>query len=594
MTVFIQSASPLAAATPGAYLGSVPRVFAVPTLPRPMPSAPARPTLSLFVSSPGDVGQERLLAERVLTRLQGRFAARAHLEPILWEHEPLRATGHFQSQIRPPSQTDIVVFILWARLGTRLPEQFDRADGSAYASGTEWEFEDAVEAHRTGGTPDLLVYRKTKDPQASLSSREELEERLRQKEALDAFIDRWFGSGGEEGFKAAFHTFETPDTFERLLETHLAKLVEAHLPDEVAVGGGNGRAAPGVRWHAGSPYRGLEPFRHEHAPVFFGRTRAVGEITAALEAQARATSAFVLVFGASGSGKSSVVRAGVGPTVTRPGVVEGIGLWRRAIVRPSDAPEGDLVRGLAEALTQAAALPDIAETGFGAEALAELLREAPKGAAAPIRAALHREAEQVAQTEGLPEAPEARLLVTLDQLEEIFSLDAVTPEARAAFAEAVAALAASGTVWIVGTMRSDFFARCAEVEALMRLKAGDGQYHLEAPSFAEIGQMIRYPAEAAGLKFERDTERGVSLDEVLHEAAAASPEALPLLSFTLAELYRQAHGGGRHDVCGLRGARGARRGAGQAGRGGLRRPAARRAGGAAGAGAADRDAGARG
>jgi WD40 repeat protein len=504
-----------------------------------MPAAP--PTLRLFVSSPGDVGQERLLAERVLTRLQGRFAARAQIEPILWEHEPLRATGHFQSQIRPPSETDIVVFILWARLGTRLPEQFDRADGTSYASGTEWEFEDAVEAHRAGGTPDLLVYRKTKTPQAALDDEDELAERLRQKKALDAFLDRWFGSGGEEGFKAAFHTFETPDAFERLLETHLAKLIAERLPEQAtaAAAGEGASAAQAVRWHAGSPYRGLEPFRHEHAPVFFGRTRAVGEITAALEAQARAASAFVLVFGASGSGKSSVVRAGVGPTVTRPGVVEGIGLWRRATVRPSDAPEGDLVAGLAAALLQDTALPGIADTGFGADELAELLREAPKGAAAPIRAALRQEAKAVAEAEGLPTPPEARLLVTLDQLEEMFSLGEVTEAGRAAFAEAVEALAASGAVWIVGTMRSDFFARCAEVEALMRLKKDTGQYHLEAPSFAEIGQMIRYPAEAAGLRFERDPERGVSLDEVLHEAAAASPEALPLLSFTLAELYRR-------------------------------------------------------
>jgi hypothetical protein len=72
-----------------------------------MPKLPLR----VFLSSPGDVGLERLLAVRVLERLQGEFAAAVAIEPILWEDLPLRATGHFQEQIVPPSQTDIVVAI---------------------------------------------------------------------------------------------------------------------------------------------------------------------------------------------------------------------------------------------------------------------------------------------------------------------------------------------------------------------------------------------------------------------------------------------------------------------------------------------------
>ena len=103
---------------------------------------PAGRILRIFISSPGDVGEERVIADRVVQRLKGEFDRFFTLEPILWEHEPLRATGHFQEQIIAPSKTDVLVCILWSRLGTRLPKDFTREDGTPYASGTEWEFED--------------------------------------------------------------------------------------------------------------------------------------------------------------------------------------------------------------------------------------------------------------------------------------------------------------------------------------------------------------------------------------------------------------------------------------------------------------------
>ena len=162
--------------------------------------------LRIFISSPGDVGEERVIAGRVIARLAGEFGQFLTLEPILWEHEPLRATAHFADEIVLPSKTDIVVCILWSRLGTRLPEGFKRDDGTPYASGTEFEFEDAARSYRQRGTPDLLVYRKTREAVAGLGDEPALLRRLEQKKALDAFIDRWFGSA-EDSFKAAFHAF---------------------------------------------------------------------------------------------------------------------------------------------------------------------------------------------------------------------------------------------------------------------------------------------------------------------------------------------------------------------------------------------------
>src|SRR5437868_335719 len=99
-------------------------------------------TLSIFVSSPGDVGREREIAARVLRRVAAEWAGRLVLKPYFWEYEPMRATCDFQGQIPKPSQFDIVVCILWSRLGSKLRRECRRPDGTEYGSGTEFEFED--------------------------------------------------------------------------------------------------------------------------------------------------------------------------------------------------------------------------------------------------------------------------------------------------------------------------------------------------------------------------------------------------------------------------------------------------------------------
>ena len=493
------------------------------------------PRLRIFVSSPGDVNEERVLANRVIKRLADDLRDRVTVEPVFWEHEPLLATASFQDQIIRPSETDIVVCILWSRVGTRLPSHLRRPDGTTYTSGTEYEFEDAVEARRQTGRPDLIVYRKTAEPVVSLADEDALVKRLTQKKALDQFVSKWFHNPDEGTLIAAFHTFLSSAEFEERLETHLRKMVLQRLPVDDGT-----RTSVSLKpsWTSGSPFRGLQAFDFEHAPIFFGRTKAIGDVLNALRQQAAASRAFVLVLGASGSGKSSLVRAGVLPLLTQPGVVEGVGLWRRAILRPSDAG-GNIFQSLTAALIRPEALPELTADGTAADAISRDLRENPKAIALLIKGGLSQAAAELARSQNLAKQPDARLVVFVDQLEELFTSDRTTAEDRRAFVDALSALARSGRVWVIGTLRSDFYPRCAEISELVALKEGAGSYDLMLPSPSEIGQMVRQPAHAAGLRFEEDPASGEHLDDLLRDAAVASPESLPLLEFALEELYRQ-------------------------------------------------------
>jgi WD40 repeat protein len=483
----------------------------------------------VFISSPGDVRAERVIAERAVRRLAREFAYHFRVEPILWEREPLLASHHFQDLIVPPRETDIVIVLLWSRLGMPLPaDKYLGALSRRPVTGTEWEFEDALAGYRERRLPDLLVYRKQAMSLPDSDRRDAVEEWLRQKDQVEEFMGRWFRDAGGQSATAASRRFRNGSELEAMLEEHLRALLRQRL----AAGA---ESAATIRWHAGSPYRGLESFEPEHEQIYFGRTRARNEVRELLVRQIGRGSAFVLVMGASGSGKSSLVKAGLLPELCEVGMVGRVALVCHAITRPG-AAGADAVGGLAQALLGWTALPELAQPPlqYTPERLASLLNRAPEEAAQPIRQGL----AVAGQKSGLTSDAEARLLLVVDQLEELFTTEGLTTGARERYVAALQALAGSGLVWVIATMRSDFFDRLERLPALVALAGGEAKYLLTVPDGPEIGQIITQPAREAGLRFEGDAATGRSLDEVIREAAGGAG-SLPLLEYLLDQLWHR-------------------------------------------------------
>jgi DNA-binding response OmpR family regulator len=190
--------------------------------------------LTVFISSPGDVIPERRAIKKILEQLNREFAGQLVLIPILWEEDPLLASETFQSQIHPPSETDIYIGIFWSRLGSPLPKDITREDGSRYLSGSEYEFEDAMAGFRKAGKPDLLIYRKTAEILVPLTNKEDVYGRVEQKERLEQFVRNWFMTEDGESYTGAFHVFNEPEQLEDMILGHLRKLLEKFLPTGTA------------------------------------------------------------------------------------------------------------------------------------------------------------------------------------------------------------------------------------------------------------------------------------------------------------------------------------------------------------------------
>src|SRR4029077_5900483 len=148
------------------------------------------------------------------------------------------------------------------------------------------------------------------------------------------------------------------------------------------------------------------------------------------------------------------------------------------------------------------------------------------------------EADVARRQRGRVELPKTRLALVVDQLEELFT-GGFSLEVRQKYISALADLVRSGRVFILATLRSDFYPRYQEFPDLIELAKLSGKFDLRPPTAYELGNMIRLPAEAAGLRFEQKRETGQRLDQALRDAAAITPESLPLLEHVLSLLYEQ-------------------------------------------------------
>ena len=249
------------------------------------------------------------------------------------------------------------------------------------------------------------------------------------------------------------------------------------------------------------------------------------------------------MLGASGSGKSSLVKAGIVPKLFVPRRIPGVAFLRRVVFRPSDAQEGeDLFDALARRLTMQVSadegLSELIGPGQSVSGLAAHLRNATAEPAYPIATVLGQLAVAARQDGRMLEHETARLVLVLDQLEELFTNELLTPLERQRFIALIAGLVRSGRVWVIATMRKDFWHQADDTPELVRMAEGHGRLELLPPTQTQLSQMIRRPAAAAGVGFEHHPTTDVPLNEIIADEVAHEAGALPLLSYLLDQLYR--------------------------------------------------------
>ena len=266
------------------------------------------------------------------------------------------------------------------------------------------------------------------------------------------------------------------------------------------------------------PYPGLLTFEEEDAPIYFGRDVDTLHLIERLRARRTLGGARLLVLlGASGSGKSSLLRAGVLPRLRRSG--------RRWLVAPPFRPQSEPCQELARALALAAGRP------AGWRDLYRSLLEGDRLGTLPAVLA-----EIAGDLRVAAAANEAQIVLSIDQGEELFG-GLVPEEASRFFRILSAAMGGDLPFLAVMTLRSEFLGRLQAAEK-DGLSARFEELSLAPMGVAQISEIIKGPAKVAGLQVEEAF--------VQHAAADAETEdALPLLAFALREVYER-FGGDHH------------------------------------------------
>ena len=194
------------------------------------------PSFRIFLSTPGDVEEERKYVRSVVEQIGGErtFRDSIKLELISWGQAGLEAPmeaaltpqAAIKREIPKPSECDLIIVIFWSRIGTTLPPDYVKPDGSRYLSGTEWEYYDALTAFMENGKPFIWLFRRNQVPSVSLND-PVYEEKKKQWTLLNNFFETFINKDGS--MAGGINQYPTPEEFRKLFEHHLRDLLTRKL-----------------------------------------------------------------------------------------------------------------------------------------------------------------------------------------------------------------------------------------------------------------------------------------------------------------------------------------------------------------------------
>jgi ankyrin repeat protein len=483
----------------------------------------AKPVISVFIGGPQEVQQERHLAEHIVDKYFRRtYQNNFYIDVFTWDGKYGRAAqvGEvWQKSIEErsdPGRSHIAIFIFKWRLGSP-----DRFEGKEYPSRSARELEVTL---NSDGKPKVALFRYAKPPEPivvdedleeseKIHLREEKKQRPVEYRRLGTYLQALALQYDDKNFN--INPFNDIDDLERQLIDILHEQFSRILIDLSA------RRAPVEGRTQDWPFRGMDELQLDDENIFYGREVETRELLRRFSADPQLK--FLCIYGASGTGKSSLMRAGLLPKLIRnQDQTSKNDLNDRVVLlfKPSDQ-KCDPFLALADGIRSQPGTP-IARS----EPVAKQIRDACVGDWTKIKHALdHCLVARMA-------ASDHEIILAVDQLEELWT--AVPAEHREPFLKFLSTAAGHDRCRVIVTIRNDSYHELTNVEALSARLSHPNSTFLLLPALGEqIGRMIRDPLKLAGIVSE-DVDALVL--RILQDSEELGAAALPLIAHTLREM----------------------------------------------------------
>lgn len=471
--------------------------------------------ITIFVSSSSDAYKERFLIKRIIINLKRKYAQHIDIIFYFWEKNPQDGSFPFSESIPSPAEFDICICLFWTRIGTILKTRYGEAFESKFITGTIKEFEEAKNSKNTF----LLVYRNFDSIQLDSNKRKEYD---KQAKMLDYFAKK-FLTDKKGRNKTAYKEFSTKHIEEKLstlveedLETLIIKRIQKinqENPPEIIVN---------------NPYPdSFKPYdKHMDENLFEGRKKDIKQLKDQIILQIEKENSFLMIVGPSGCGKSSLLNIGskqIKESLELKFNTENLKIINITLSKNYNELSKDFHLNLKKELKDNNKDKHVnfnhsERNSNTINYIKDWVKSIPSN---------------------------SKYLLLLDQFEEIFFINSKKEpllrnnEEIETFLELLTDISKTGKVWIISSMRSDFYKYVSMYKLLNKLMKTTGTLTLSFPSISEYSNIIELPVLRTGNTFQINESDGIPLNKKIEEDIKNNNTALPFITLLLHELYEK-------------------------------------------------------
>lgn len=278
-------------------------------------------------------------------------------------------------------------------------------------------------------------------------------------------------------------------------------------------------------WFNSSPFNGLKQYTKDQQNIFFGRSKEITDVLSLVDKKQMSQSSLIMLLSQSGCGKSSLAQAGIIPKLIHPYKPFKNEYVKSYTFTLAVNHEMSLAKAFLTFLCEHKITPDLINEVINQNHFEKTIDNLSES----IQPDLITKTSQGQKNK--------QIIIFIDQLENVFNNLSNKQDSVSLF-KIIEQLLLSHKCLVICALRNEYYQELIESSHYIKIRSNAYHYDVPALSYDEMSEIVRKPAQAAGLVYETNPETLVPLDTYIINKAQSIQASLPILQYTLSELYK--------------------------------------------------------